>query len=136
MAERTPITPLPLQVDHGPASRGVRTQFLKRIGDFAAHTGKPIQRRYSPPYHRNYKPSERCGGLLEPHWKGTQLVDVETLLGGAPHMTWKGIHPIVNRSRTVYQTGVSLAKKAMRAVEARLERNPLLPTWDILIGPA
>jgi hypothetical protein len=31
---------------------------------------------------------------------------------------------------------VSLSKEAMRKVEARLERNPLLPKWDILIRPA
>jgi hypothetical protein len=36
----------------------------------------------------------------------------------------------------VYQKGVTLSKQAMREVEARLERNPLLPKWDILIRPA
>jgi hypothetical protein len=51
-------------------------------------------------------------------------------------MTWKGIHPLVELSHTIYQKGVSLSKVAMRAVEARLERNPLLPKWDILIRPA
>lgn len=34
-----------------------------------------------------------------------------------------------------YEKGISLTKKAMRAVERRLERNPLLPKWDILIQP-
>jgi len=29
-----------------------------------------------------------------------------------------------------------VAKNAMQAVESRLERNPLLPKWDILIRPA
>ena len=51
-------------------------------------------------------------------------------------MTWKGIHPIIKLSQTIYQKGVSLSKKAMQAVETRLERNPLLPKWDILIRPA
>jgi hypothetical protein len=27
-------------------------------------------------------------------------------------------------------------KEAMKEVEARLERNPILPKWDILIRPA
>ena len=58
------------------------------------------------------------------------------MLEGAKSMTWKGIHPIVKLSRTVYQKGISLTKKAMQAVEARLERHPLLPKWDILIRPA
>ena len=136
MAERTTITHLHLKVDNGPESSGVRTQFLKRIVDFADHTGKPIQLLYYPPYHSKYNPIERCWGILEQHWNGTKLVDVDTMLGWAQSMTWKGIHPIVNLSRTVYQKGVSLSKKAMRAVEARLERNPLLPKWDILIRPA
>jgi len=43
--------------------------------------------------------------------------------------------PVVELSRKVYTKGVSLSKAAMRAVEARLERNPLLPKWDILIHP-
>jgi hypothetical protein len=36
----------------------------------------------------------------------------------------------------VYQKGVTLSKKAMEAVEARLERDPNLPKYDILIKPA
>jgi hypothetical protein len=51
-------------------------------------------------------------------------------------MTWKGIHPVVELSRGVYDKGVSISKRAMQSVEARLERNPLLPKWDILIRPA
>ena len=74
--------------------------------------------------------------MMELHWNGAQLIDVETMLEWAKRMTWKGMHPIVELSRKVYQKGVALSKRAMRAVEARLERNPLLPKWDILIRPA
>ena len=70
------------------------------------------------------------------HWNGTQLREVNTRLAGAKSMTWKGIKPIVKLSRKVYAKGVTLSKTAMQAVEARLERNPLLPKWDILIQPA
>jgi hypothetical protein len=51
-------------------------------------------------------------------------------------MTWKGMHPIVDLSPKVYQKAVTLSKKAMREVEARLERHPELPKWDSLIHPA
>ena len=50
-------------------------------------------------------------------------------------MTWKGLHPVVDLSRKVHAKGVSLSKEAMRSVEARLERSPTLPKWDILITP-
>ena len=78
----------------------------------------------------------RCGGIVEVHWNGSKWVDVETRVEGAKSMTWQGRHPIVALSRQVYQKGVMLRKRAMRAVEARLERHPELPYWDILIRPA
>jgi hypothetical protein len=57
------------------------------------------------------------------------------MLEWAKSMTWKGLHPIVELSHQVYQKGISLGKRAMRAVEKRLERHPELPKWDILIRP-
>jgi hypothetical protein len=133
--EQATITHIQLKVDNGPESSGVRTQFLKRMVDFADHTGTIIQLLYYPPYHSKYNPIERCWGILEQHWNGTQLVDVNTMLEWAKSMTWKALHPMVKLSRRVYQKGISLSKKAMRGIEARLERNPLLPKWDILIRP-
>jgi len=133
--EQATIAHLQLKVDNGPESSGVRTRFLKRLVDVADSIGKPIHLSYSPPYHSKYNPIERCWGILEQHWNGAKLVDVDTMLAWANSMTWKGIRPIVKLSRTVYQKGISLAKKAMHEVEARLERNPLLPKWDILIRP-
>jgi hypothetical protein len=91
---------------------------------------------YDPPYHSKYNPIERCWGILEQHWNGTKLIDAETMLEGAKSMTWKGLHPVAELSRQVYQKGVKLGQKAMQAVEARLERHPELPKWDILIQPA
>ena len=73
---------------------------------------------------------------MERHGNGAQLIEVETMLGWAKRRTGQGWYPVVELSRHVYQKGVSLDKAAMRAVEARLERHPLLPKWDILIRPA
>ena len=68
-------------------------------------------------------------------WNGTKLIDAETMLGWAKQMPWKGIHPIVALSYKMYQKGVSLGKAAMQAVEARLQRDPHLPKYDIVINP-
>jgi transposase len=103
---------------------------------FADTIGKPIQLLYYPPYHSKYNPIERCWGILEQHWNGTKLTDVETMLKWAKTMTWKGLHPVVELSRTIYEKGVSRSKEAMQTVEACLVRNPQLPKWDILISPA
>jgi hypothetical protein len=72
---------------------------------------------------------------LELHWNGTTLSDVETMLEWAKSMTWKGLHPVMELSRKGYQKGIALGKKAMQAVESRLERHPELPKWDSLIRP-
>jgi Rhodopirellula transposase DDE domain len=127
---------LQIKRDNGPESSGQRTQFLQRMVAFCDAMGKPMQRLYSPPSHRKYNPIERCWGILELPWNGPKLVDVETRLAWAKSLTWKGIHPIVELSRQVYQKGVTLSKRAMRAVENRRERHPELPKYDIVINPA
>ena len=135
-AEQVAMARLQIKMENGPESSGKRTQFLQRMVAFCDAIGKPIQLLYYPPYHSKYNPIERCWGILELHWNGTKLVDVETMVEWAKTMTWKGIHPIVALSRKVYQKGVTLSKRAMRAIEARLTRHPELPKWDILIHPA
>jgi hypothetical protein len=125
-----------LKMDNGPESSGGRTQFLHRLVHLVDTIGKPLQLLYYPPYHSKYNPIERGWGILELHWHGTQLCHVNTMLEWTQSMTWKGIQPVVELRRKVYAKGVTLSKTAMQAVEARLERNPLLPKWDMLIHPA
>ncbi len=134
--EKATVERLQIKMDNGSESSGVRTQFLHRMVQFADHIGKSIQLLYYPPYHSKYHPIERCLGILELRWNGTKLVDVETMLEWAKRMTWKGLYPVVALNRKVYQKGISLGKKAMQAVEARLERHPELSKWGILIRPA
>src|SRR4029453_2872860 len=125
-----------LKMDNGSESSGRRTQFLSRMVQLADAIHKPIQFLYYPPYHSKYNPIERCWGILELKWNGTKLIDAETMLEWAKKMTWKGLHPVVNLSRKVYNKGIPLGKAAMQAVEARLERHPELPKYDIVINPA
>ncbi len=134
--QRERITLVQIKADNGPESNGRRTQFLNRMVAFADHIGKPVQLLYFPPYHSKYNPVERCWGILEQHWNGTLLVDARTMLEWAKSMTWKGLNPVVEMSRQVYDKGISLSKAAMKNIEARLQRNPELPKWDILIQPA
>jgi hypothetical protein len=127
------MTRLQITMDNGPESSGKRTQFLHHMVQFADQIGKPIHLLYYPPYQSKYNPSERCRGILELHWNGTKLVDVKTMLEWAKSMTWQDLHPIVELSCKGYQKGIVLSKKAIPAIESRLERHPELPKWDILI---
>jgi hypothetical protein len=63
--ERARVTHLQIKADNGPESNGRRTQFLKRMVQFADHIGRSIRLLYYPPYHSKYNPVERCWGILE-----------------------------------------------------------------------
>ena len=130
------VEQIQIKVDNGSESSGVRTQFLKRMVDFSDKIGRSIHLIYYPPYHSKYNPIERCWGVLEKHWNGAKLISASVMLAWAASMTWKGLHPIIKLNSTIYQKSISLNKSAMKEVEKRLVRNPLLPKWDILIHPA
>ena len=134
--EKAKTSLMQIKMDNGPESRGRHTQFLSRMVQFADVINRPIHLLYYPPYHSKYNPIERCWGILELKWNGAKLLDVETMLGWAKKMTWKGLQPGVERSRHVYTKGIALGKVAMAAVEARLKRDPQLPKDDIVINPA
>lgn len=133
--QRSDTSLIQIKVDNGPESSGVRTQFLDRMCKFSNEIGKAIQLLYYPPYHSKYNPIERCWGILEQHWNGAILIDAGTMLAWAQSMTWKGLAPVITLSKTVYEKGITLSKKAMNEVEKQLTRDPLLPKWDILITP-
>ena len=133
--EKAVTSLIQITMDNGPESRGRRTQFLHRMVQLADAIHKPMQRLYSPPSHSTYHPIERCWGILELHGNGPKLIDAETMVEWAKRMTWKGLHPVVELSHKGYQKGIALGKAAMQAVEARWERHPVLPKYDILINP-
>ena len=132
--DRQLIDKIQLKMDNDPESSGNRTQFLKRIVEFSDKIEKSIQLLYLPPYHSKYNPIERCWGILELHWNGTLLKDVNVMTEWAKTMTWKGMHPIVEVSTTIYEKGISVVKSAMLEVEKRLKRDHNLPKWDIFIS--
>ena len=129
------VRELVINADNGPESNGKRSQFLARMVAFADTSGLRIRLIYYPPYHSKYNPIERCWGALERHWNGTLLSTAEIALGWAKTMTWKGLAPAVRLTDKLYQKGVRLTGKAKRGLEARLQRSPTLPWYDIFIQP-
>lgn len=123
------------ELDCGPHVSGQRTQFLKRMVEFAQFTDKQILLVYYPPYHSKYNPIERVWASLEQYWNGTLLDSVNKTINTAANMTWKGIKPFVFFNENQYQHGVSLNKKQMEVVEQKLHRDQKLGKWDILISP-
>ena len=126
---------LVLNADNGPESNGQRTQWLKRLVEFADEHQVTVKLAYYPPYHSKYNPVERLWGVLENHWRGELLSTVDKALGLARSMTYRGVHPVVQKVERVYEKGVRLCKTVMRPIEARLDRQTGLEKWFITIYP-
>ena len=116
------IKTLVVNQDNGLENNSRRTQFMKRIVDFAQKYELNIRLAYYPPYHSKYNPIERTWAVLENHWNGSILDEIETALNFASNMTWKGKHPIVKLVTKTYETGVKLTKKAMSEIEKQILR--------------
>ena len=124
-----------LELDNGPEVSSSRTQFMKRLVEFADKHQVELELAYLPPYHSKYNPIERCWGVLEQHWNGTLLHSVAQALHWAGTMTWRAIHPLVREVTTIYENGVRLTKAEFRLIAERLTRSPTLPKWSLLIQP-
>jgi hypothetical protein len=124
-----------LNCDCGPENNSHRTQFMARLVDFVDQTGLQIILAYYPPYQSKYNPIERCWAVLENLWRGDLLDSVNTVYTLASQMTYNGVEAIVRVVDHVYQKGISLSKKAMASVQARLRRSETLPKYHVSIPP-
>jgi hypothetical protein len=127
------VKTLVINLDNGPENHSRRTQFLKRVVEFARKNGLVVELAYYPPYHSKYNPIERCWGILEMHWNGSLLDSIEAVIGFARSMTWKGRHPIVGVVEGTYAKGVKLRPEEMEALEKDVKRLPTLEKWFVKI---
>lgn len=129
------VNNLVINLDNGPEQQSHRTQFMKRIQDFSTQNNITIQLAYYPPYHSKYNPIEHTFGVLEQHWNGEILDSLDAVYGYARSMTWRGENPVVKIIEKAYATGVTLCKKAMKALNAGFNRLKGLERWFVLIHP-
>jgi len=127
----THIQTLVLNQDNGPENHSRRTQFMKRMVEFAHKYQLHLRLAYYPPYHSKYNPIERTWGVLENHWNGSILDDISTVINFAQTMKWKGSNPKVKLVTETYQTGVKLTKPEMEQIENQIQRLPELGKWFV-----
>lgn len=129
------INQLVINLDNGPQNSSYRTQFMKRMVEFAHQNNLEIVLVFYPPYHSKYNPIERVWGILENHWNGTWLNSVATTLQWAKTMTWKSLNPVVKMIEQTYQTGVKVCKKVFKNISDQLNRHESLPKYYVTIPP-
>ncbi len=127
------IQKLVINQDNGPENHSRRSQFMKRMVDFAHESQLDVQLAYYPPYHSKYNAVERTFGWLEQHWNGSLLDTIETVIKFAQTLTFKGKQPVVKLIEKVYEKGVKLTSSAMKEIEKKIKRLPNLPKWFVEI---
>ena len=129
------IDELVINLDGGPSNRYNRTQFIKRMVEFAEKIQLPIRLIYYPPYHSKYNPIERCWSCLEQYWNGAILDCVDSAINWACNMTWKGNNPSIYLVDGDYLKGVKLTKVELEEYLPFWQPSKNLPKWDILVLP-
>jgi len=127
---------LVIDLDGGAATRSNRTQFIKRMVEFARKTQWQIRLIYYPPYHSKYNPIERCWAVLENYWNGAILDSIDAALNWASNMTWKGIKPLVHLVEGTYEKGVKVLAKELEQLQPFWQRSETLPKWDVTVLPS
>jgi hypothetical protein len=127
------VDTLVINQDNGPEIQSRRTQFLKRMVEFAWTHKLLIRLAYYPPYHSKYNAIEHTWGVLEGHWDGEILTEIEVVLGFAQTMTWNGKHPKVELVSEVYPKGIRLSAAEMNLIEQRVTRDAELGKWFLEI---
>jgi len=129
------IKGLVINMDNGPECSGRRSQFLKRMVEFADTSGLKVRLVYYPPYHSKYNGIERYWAGLEKSWNGYLLSTVKDVLNRAANFFWKGARTSVRKFEGVYEKGVRVCGKDKANLESRLVRSEKLPLYDITIWP-
>lgn len=125
-----------IYLDNGPSVNSSRTQFISRMMEFACITNLNIHLLYYPPYHSKYNPIERVWAAVENYWNGTLLTPIGKVINTITNVTWKSINLTASFIDKVYQKGISLSNEQMEIREQFIQRNQLLPRWDVFIKPS
>ncbi|ACN15127.1 putative transposase [Desulforapulum autotrophicum HRM2] len=120
-----------VNLDNGPENNSHRSQWIKRLIEFAKSNSVSISLAYYPPYHSKYNPIEIIWGALEKHWNGEIFDSVDKVLGLCRTMLWRGKTPVVKMIHGSYAKGVTLTKKAMAKLEQFLIRIPGIEKWAV-----
>ena len=127
---------LEIYLDNGPSIHSHRTQFIKRIMEFACITNLNIHLLYYPPYHSKYNPIERVWAAVEQYWNGTILNSVDKVINTLHNVKWKNTKLSALLLDKTYQKGITITDKEMEKFEAFLIRKPNLEKWDVWIKPS
>ena len=132
------INKLMIFLDNGPENSSSRKLWKYRIIKLAIkYNIQQIELVYYPPYHSKYNMIEHYWGVLQKHWNGLIIDDLDKLIGAINSCTWSRINSKGYLSTIVYEKGRNIDVAEL----AELEKNHItynnqnIKKWSLIITP-
>lgn len=135
--ENPQIHKLMLFLDNGPENSSSRKLWMDRLIQLSIKYNIEIELVYYPPYHSKYNPIEHFWGVLQRHWNGLIIDNLEKLIGVINSCTFDGVYATGILKTEKYDKGVSVDKKKFQKL---LEKHVYYPKesikkWSLIIIP-
>lgn len=136
--ENPSIDTLIIFLDNGPENNSKRKLWRFRIGKLAIKYNIHIQLVYYPPYHSKYNPIEHFWGVLQNHWSGLIIDDLDKLVGAINSCTWNNIQAKCFLRTKKYEKGKKVDKTELEQIEKKFVfyNNPNIEQWTMGFYPS
>lgn len=137
LLENPNIKKLMIFLDNGPENSSRRKLWKYRIINLAKKYKIEIELVYYPPYHSKYNKIEHYWGVLQKHWNGLIIDDLDKLIGAINSCTWSGIFSIGTLETRIYEKGKIIDEDLLINLEENhiIYPNEIIKQWSVIVVP-
>lgn len=123
-------------LDNGPENSSRRKLWKYRIIELAIKYHIEIELVYYPPYHSKYNKIEHFWGVLQRHWNGLIIDDLDKLIGAINSTKWDGENAEGILTTKVYEKGKKIDEDYLKELEEKhiCYRNEKIKKWSFVVN--
>lgn len=131
------INKLLIFLDNGPENSSRRKLWMKRIIELSIKYTITIELVYYPPYHSKYNKIEHYWGVLQKHWSGLIIDNLDKLIGAINSCTWDGVYSRGYLIDKIYEKGKKVDETELENLIKKhvTYENKNIEKWSVLITP-
>ena len=131
------INTLMIFLDNGSENSSRRKLWKYRIINLSIKYNIKIELVYYPPYHSKYNMIEHYWGVLQRHWNGLIIDDLNKLIGAINSCKWNGINSKGYLSGKTYEKGIKVDADELEKLEKNhiIYNNENIKKWSLIITP-
>lgn len=124
-------------LDNGPENSSRRKLWKLRIIELAIKYNIEIELVYYPPYHSKYNIIEHFWGVLQRHWNGLIIDNLDKLIGSINSTKWDGKPAEGIFTTKLYEKGRKIDKDYLEYLEEKhiCCMNEKIKKWSLIVTP-